>query len=53
MPRQTLPLSGRQGACGGEAESGWWPVYLEGLVGRPFRLHKQLFKFISREIYIT
>ena len=30
----TLPLSGRQGVCGGEAKGGRWPVHLEGLVRR-------------------
>ena len=28
----TLPLSGRQGGCGGEAESSWWPVHSRGLL---------------------
>lgn len=28
----TLPLSGRQGDCGGEAESRWWPVHSKGLL---------------------
>ncbi len=27
----TLPLSGRQGDCGGEAENGLWPVHSRGL----------------------
>ena len=31
----TLPLSGRQGAWGGEAESGWRPVHSRGLLGAP------------------
>ena len=30
--RPTLPLSGRQGAWGGEAESRWWPVHSKGLL---------------------
>ena len=29
----TLPLSGRQGVCGGEAEGWWWPVRSNGLFG--------------------
>ena len=48
----TLPLSGRQGACGGEAKSGRLPVHLEGLVGRHFRLRQQLLKFLPAEINI-
>ena len=38
---------------GGEAQSlmAAWP--LEGLVGRPLRLSKQLFKFTSRQLNIT
>jgi hypothetical protein len=28
---RTLPLSGRQGAWGGTAESWWWPVHSRGL----------------------
>ena len=31
--RRTLPLSGRQGGLGGEAESLWWPVHSRGLFG--------------------
>ncbi|MFN7822758.1 MAG: hypothetical protein ACK5PO_07390 [Bacteroidota bacterium] len=31
----TLPLSGRQGAWGGEAEGWWWPVHSRGLLGNP------------------
>jgi len=27
----TLPLSGRQGAWGGVADSSWWPVHSRGL----------------------
>ena len=38
--RITLPLSGRQGAWGGEAESWWWPVHSRGLV-RQFVHHSQ------------
>jgi hypothetical protein len=30
---RTLPLSGRQGDWGGEAESLWWPVHSRGLLG--------------------
>jgi hypothetical protein len=30
--RITLPLSGRQDACGGEAEIHWWPVHSRGLL---------------------
>ena len=39
--RITLPLSGRQGTCGGEAKSCWWPVHSKGLLegGRSFRHH--------------
>ena len=48
----TLPLSGRQGAWGGEAKSGRRPVHLEGLVGRHFRLRQQLLKFLPTEINI-
>jgi len=29
----TLPLSGRQGACGGGVESLWGPVHSRGLFG--------------------
>jgi hypothetical protein len=29
----TLPLSGRHGAWGGEAESWWRPVHSKGLLG--------------------
>jgi hypothetical protein len=29
----TLPLSGRQGAWGGEAQSWWWSVHSKGLLG--------------------
>ena len=29
----TLPLSGRQGACGGTADSGWRPVHSVSLFG--------------------
>jgi hypothetical protein len=29
----TLPLSGRQGVAGGEAESWWWPDHSKGLFG--------------------
>ena len=29
--RPTLPLSGRQGAWGGEAGRLWWPVHSRGL----------------------
>jgi len=43
----TLPLSGRHGACGGVAESWWWPVHSRGLLAGPLRSRKQLFKFIS------
>jgi len=33
----TLPLSGRQGDCGGEAQRCWWPVHSRGLFdGLPF-----------------
>ena len=28
----TLPLSGRQGACGGTTECWWWPVHSRGLL---------------------
>ena len=28
----TLPLSGRQGACGGVAEIWWWSVHSRGLL---------------------
>ena len=49
---RTLPLSGRQIAWGGEAKSGRWPVHLEGLVGRHFRLRQQLLKFLPAEINI-
>lgn len=28
---RTLPLSGRQGACGGDAESCWGPLHSRGL----------------------
>ena len=29
---RTLPLSGRQEAWGGEAESDWWPVHSKGVL---------------------
>ena len=29
---RTLPLSGRQGDCGGVAKSWWWPVHSRGLL---------------------
>ena len=29
---RTLPLSGRRGAWGGEAESSWWPVHSRGVL---------------------
>lgn len=29
----TLPLSGRHGARGGEAENLWWPAHSRGLLG--------------------
>ncbi len=32
----TLPLSGRQGDFGGEAESCWRPVHSRGLLDLPF-----------------
>ena len=28
----TLPLSGRQGACGGDARGMWWPDHSRGLL---------------------
>jgi hypothetical protein len=34
----TLPLSGRQGACGGGAEDWWRPVHSRGLLGGYFML---------------
>jgi hypothetical protein len=34
----TLPLSGRQGDFGGEAESCWRPVHSRGLLDLPFAI---------------
>jgi hypothetical protein len=34
LSSRTLPLSGRQGGCGNEAESWWWPVHSRGLFER-------------------
>ena len=44
---RTLPLSGRQGACGGVAESWWWPVRSRGLFEETIQPRDNLHASIS------
>jgi hypothetical protein len=49
---RTLPLSGRQGPCGGEAENLWWPVHSRGLFEVPKGLASHVEGKNSQAIFV-